>query len=316
MIHDGRFKQFLKSGFIFAFLSAVFFSLNVPVAKWLLLEISPYWLASLFYLGAGVGTYIFQRWQKASQVTVTQQQHKTIWIIMMIGLDVFAPILFFLGVQGTQGSVVGLLSNAELLFTLVFAFVLFKESINLKTLLSFGLIIMAVFVNHADQSWIMTIPQVWIILATLMWGLENNISKKLSSGNPFEVVIVKGLATAFGTAMIALILKEPISDIEWVIIAIVFGFLIYGISLIFYVFAQRNLGAAPVQIIQSFSPLLGGIIAMILFQELMPITRWISYAFILFALGLLGLEAWQQSHLKKESVSTHSNRNLNKNSIK
>jgi drug/metabolite transporter (DMT)-like permease len=309
-------SNFFTPGFLLALISAFFFSLNVPIAKWLLNEISPYWLASLLYFGAGLGTYLYRRFSQKIAFKKTPLIHKRFWVVLMIVLDIIAPIFFFVGVQQTDGSTVGLLSNTELLFTFLFALFLFKETLKIHTIFALGLIAFAVIINNLNQVVVLTWSQAWILIATLAWGLENNVSKKLSIGDPFEVVVIKGFATGIGTAIITLVIGDAFPPIFWFLIALVLGFIVYGGSLIFYVFSQRKLGATPVQIIQSFAPLVGGLMSMVLFLETIPWMRWISYLLIMIALGLLASESRQTSHHAKEAVSSGSNRIHIKNSIK
>jgi drug/metabolite transporter (DMT)-like permease len=210
----------------------------------------------------------------------------------MIILDIFAPIFFLIGVKETNGSLVGLLSNAELIFTLMIALLFFREKLSrfswiASILIVFGLII----ANYQGMSIQFEIGSLWIILGTLIWGLENNVSKKLSFGNPLFVVIFKGIGTGIGTLIIAFILNEVAPTFLYLMFSFVAGFLIYGLSLIFYVNAQRSQGAAKVQLIQSFAPILGGILSWLFFQETLSITTVFGYVMVVIALILLGIDS-------------------------
>jgi drug/metabolite transporter (DMT)-like permease len=210
----------------------------------------------------------------------------------MIILDIFAPIFFLIGVKETNGSLVGLLSNAELIFTLMIALLFFREKLSrfswiASILIVFGLII----ANYQGMSIQYEIGSLWIILGTLFWGLENNVSKKLSFGNPLFVVIFKGIGTGIGTLIIAFILNEVAPTFLYLMFSFVAGFLIYGLSLIFYVNAQRSQGAAKVQLIQSFAPILGGILSWVFFQEILSITTVFGYIMVVIALILLGIDS-------------------------
>jgi drug/metabolite transporter (DMT)-like permease len=108
-------KLFNQNGFWLAILSALFFSLNVPVSKLLLQTISPYWLASLLYFGAGLGMLLFRFIGKREQKSKANIRNQIQWFALMISLDIVAPILFLIGVNTTDGVVVGLLSNTELI---------------------------------------------------------------------------------------------------------------------------------------------------------------------------------------------------------
>lgn len=283
-----RFEQ----GFVFAIASAIFFSFNVPISKILLDFVSPYWLASLLYFGAGLGTLFYYQFTKKKTTTHGKVSNQTFWYGLMIILDIFAPIFFLIGVKETNGSLVGLLSNAELIFTLMIALLFFREKLSrfswiASILIVFGLII----ANYQGMSIQFEIGSLWIILGTLFWGLENNVSKKLSFGNPLFVVIFKGIGTGIGTLIIAFILNEVAPTFLYLMFSFVAGFLIYGLSLIFYVNAQRSQGAAKVQLIQSFAPILGGILSWVFFQEILSITTVFGYIMVVIALILLGIDS-------------------------
>ena len=292
-------KLFNQNGFWLAILSALFFSLNVPVSKFLLQTISPYWLASLLYFGAGFGMLLFRFFGKRKVDSKIEIRHQIKWFALMIFLDILAPILFLIGVNTTDGVVVGLLSNTELIFTLVVALIVFKEKLNPRLWFSLSLIFMGVFLsNIPDGSFQFQIGQLWILFAMALWGLENNVSRKLSLGNPLNVVMIKGLATGIGTMIISVVLLETIPSTFDMLIALLAGFVIYGGSLIFYVFSQRTLGAARVQMIQSFAPLAGGLLAFLFFNEVVSIYTWIGYLLVMIALSMIGLDL-----LKKDPKS-------------
>jgi drug/metabolite transporter (DMT)-like permease len=292
-------KLFNQNGFWLAILSALFFSLNVPVSKFLLKTISPYWLASLLYFGAGFGMLLFRFFGKRIANSKIEIRHQIRWFALMISLDILAPILFLIGVKTTDGVVVGLLSNTELIFTLFVALIVFKEKLNPRLWFSLSLIFMGVFLsNIPDGEFQFQLGQLWILFAMALWGLENNVSRKLSLGNPVNLVMIKGLATGIGTMIISVFLLETMPSTVDIIIALFAGFVIYGGSLIFYVFSQRTLGAARVQMIQSFAPLTGGILAYLFFNELVGIYTWIGYLLVMIALSMIGLDL-----MKKDSKS-------------
>jgi drug/metabolite transporter (DMT)-like permease len=150
---------------------------------------------------------------------------------------------------------------------------------------------MGVFLsNIPDGEFQFQLGQLWILFAMALWGLENNVSRKLSFGNPLNVVMIKGLATGIGTMIISVFLLETIPSTFDILIGLFAGFVIYGGSLIFYVFSQRTLGAARVQMIQSFAPLTGGILAYLFFNELVGIYTWIGYLLVMVALSMIGVD--------------------------
>jgi drug/metabolite transporter (DMT)-like permease len=284
----------LEMGFFLALLSAFFFSLNIPVTKSLLSFISPYWLASLLYFGAGFGTLIYQRLTPSMSSNGVNIKHQLAWFASMIILDIAAPIVFFIGVKETDGNMVGLLSNGELFFTLLIALFIFKEKLGRLSWMALGFIALGVVISNGQLSTLeFQLGQLWILLAMLLWGIENNVSKKLSLGNPLNVVMIKGLGTGVGTLLVSILLQEIFPSWWMVVLSLIAGFMIYGGSLIFYVFAQRSLGAAKVQMIQSFSPLMGGIFAWVIFQESITIATVVGYLFVVIALILIGFDLFK-----------------------
>jgi drug/metabolite transporter (DMT)-like permease len=288
----------LEMGFFLALLSAFFFSLNIPVTKSLLSFISPYWLASLLYFGAGFGTLIYQRLTPSMASTGVNINHHLFWFASMIILDIAAPIAFFIGVKETDGNMVGLLSNGELFFTLLIALFIFKEKLGRLSWIALGFIVLGVVLSIGQFNIAFQTGQLWILLAMLLWSIENNVSKKLSLGNPLNVVIIKGLGTGVGTLLVSVLLQEIFPSWWMVIIALIAGFVIYGGSLIYYVFAQRSLGAAKVQMIQSFSPLMGGIFAWLIFQEPITVATVVGYLFVVMALILIGFDLFKDNPTK------------------
>lgn len=293
-------RKFTKAevGFFLALLSAFFFSLNIPVSKTLLSLVSSYWLASLLYFGAGIGTWVYQRVAQPTSPRVVNINHQFVWFAFMILLDIVAPILFFIGVKETDGNMVGLLSNGELFFTLLVALVVFKEKLRGLSWVALGFIVLGVVISNLQLTLAFQTGQLWILLAMLLWGIENNVSKKLSLGNPLNVVMIKGIGTGIGTLLVSVLLQE-IFPAWWVVfVSLIAGFVIYGGSLIFYVFAQRSLGAAKVQMIQSFSPLMGGIFAWVIFQESITFATVIGYLFVVVALILIGFDLFKDNLAK------------------
>lgn len=288
----------VEVGFFLALLSAFFFSLNIPVSKTLLSLVSSYWLASLLYFGAGIGTWVYQRVAQPTSPRVVNINHQFVWFAFMILLDIVAPILFFIGVKETDGNMVGLLSNGELFFTLLVALVVFKEKLRGLSWVALGFIVLGVVISNLQLTLAFQTGQLWILLAMLLWGIENNVSKKLSLGNPLNVVMIKGIGTGIGTLLVSVLLQE-IFPAWWVVfVSLIAGFVIYGGSLIFYVFAQRSLGAAKVQMIQSFSPLMGGIFAWVIFQEFITFATVIGYLFVVVALILIGFDLFKDNPAK------------------
>ena len=121
----------------------------------------------------------------------------------------------------------------------------------------------------------------FILLACLCWGIENNCTRRLSSKDPLQIVVVKGLGSGVGSIIIALVLGERISYI-WSIFAVLgVGFVAYGLSIFFYVYAQRNLGAARTSAYYAVAPFIGTLLSLLIFREIPPYTYFIALALMI-----------------------------------
>jgi drug/metabolite transporter (DMT)-like permease len=282
--------------FVYAILSSVLFSLNIPINKWFLNEsISPIYLSSFLYLGVGVGM-IFTYYGRRAKEPYEQIPRKDIyWFAIMGLLDIVAPILFFSGVFLLMGSTSGLYANVELFFTLIFAFLLFKERISLLATISIGFMLVSFVLlrlSNQPQTGTFGAGEWLIVIASVLWGLENNVSRRLSTGNPHILLIVKGLTTGIGTFLIAVLIQASFPHWLMVIMMLLVGYIVYGISLNYYVLAQRHLGAAKTQTIQSFSFLLGSLLALLIFQESITMSFVVSFILVLIALLVLGYDTY------------------------
>ena len=84
----------------------------------------------------------------------------------------------------------------------------------------------------------------FVLLVAVCWGFENNCTRKISSKDPLQIVLLKGIFSGIGSLMIGLCIGERIKAF-WSIAAVLgVGFVAYGLSIYFYVYAQRLLGAA------------------------------------------------------------------------
>lgn len=289
-------KYLHRMAYVYAWISVLLFSLNIPINKWFLNEgISPIYLASFLYFGVGIGMVFTFFIQRKNQAIQSIPKRDLLWFTLMGILDILAPILFFSGMVLLQGSTAGFLSNIELLFTIIFALVLFKEKLSFLASIAVTLMLVGFFlIGFSSQDLTLTfgVAELLIILASILWGLENNVSRVLSVGNPHLLLLVKGLTTGIGSLVIAIIFQAPLPSIGWIVGILVVGYSVYGISLNAYVLAQRHLGAAKTQTIQSFSFLLGSLFALLLFQESVTHLLDVAFVLVLIAVIILGYDTY------------------------
>lgn len=271
----------------YAILAAVLYAISTPISKLLLNTLSPVYIASLLYLGAGIGmgviALIRNKIGKSNYRPFTVNELPA--IIGMILLDVIAPILLMIGLKTSLPENVALLNNFEIVATSLFAFFIFKEVIPKRLRFAIILITLAsVLLSFEDiNAFKFSLGSVFVILAALSWGLENNFTRKLSINDPLMVVVIKGLFSGLGSLIIAIILNEAVFNAPYMIWTLILGFVAYGLSIFFYVTAQRELGAAKTSAFYAFAPFVGALLSLIIFLELPQINFYI--AILLMGIG-------------------------------
>jgi drug/metabolite transporter (DMT)-like permease len=128
----------------------------------------------------------------------------------------------------------------------------------------------------------------FVLLVCICLGLENNCTRKLSSKDPLEIVMVKGVFSGLGSVMIGLFCGERIHHLWAIPLVLLLGFVAYGLSIYYYVHAQRLLGAARTSAYYAVAPFIGAFLSLIIFRE-------VPGVLFLAALALMAIGAWLSS---------------------
>lgn len=281
-------KDKQKRAIFYAVLAAVFYALNAPASKILLKDFPPAYMAGFLYLGAGLGMSILgviERRIKKCKERNSVTKSELPYVTAMIMLDVAAPILLMAGLSDTTAETVSLLNNFEIVATALIAGWIFREKIAGRLWVAIVMVTAASIVLSVDGSGQMKFTKgaIMVLLACICWGFENNCTRKLSVKNPLEIVVIKGLGSGTGSLLIAMISGEHMTQWELLPWALLLGFTAYGLSIFFYVYAQRWLGAAKTSAYYAISPFIGVALSWMVFRE-KPTAGFIA-AIILMALG-------------------------------
>jgi drug/metabolite transporter (DMT)-like permease len=186
----------------------------------------------------------------------------------MVLLDIAAPTLM-VGLTMTTSSNASLLNNFEIVATSIIASVIFKEAIEKSMWFAVSLIILSsIILSVSDfSSFSFSTGSIFVLLACVFWGFENNCTRELSLKDPLEVVIIKGFGSGIGSLLIAALTKELLWNTSYIKLSLILGFFAYGMSIFFYVTAQRNLGTARTSAFYSVEPFIGAAIFFIAFNE-------------------------------------------------
>lgn len=205
----------------------------------------------------------------------------------MILLDIAAPICLLLGLRSESAANVSLLNNFEIVATALIALAVFKEKISLRLWAGIAFVVLScALLSVSDFSQFQfSYGSLFVLLACVCWGLENNCTRKISSKDPLEIVLLKGIFSGSGSIVIGLCIGERVT-IVWSVFAVLgVGFVAYGLSIFFYVHAQRLLGAARTSAYYAIAPFIGTLLSLAVFREIPPYTYYI-------ALALMAAGAW------------------------
>lgn len=293
---------------IFAILAALLYGISAPVSKILLRELSPTMMAALLYLGAGIGMLmvsVFKSFSGKERIEARITKRELPYVVGMIVLDIAAPIFLMIGLTMTTSSNVSLLNNFEIVATSMIALFIFKEAVGRRMWIAILLITLSsVLLSIEDIGhFSLSLGSIFVILASLSWGLENNCTRMLSIKDPIQVVVIKGFGSGLGALIIAVITGAYSSSVPYVLITLLLGFVAYGMSIYLYISAQRDLGAARTSAYYATAPFIGVVISWIVLKE--PITSTFSIALFIMLFGTYFAVTENHAHRHSHIQVTH-----------
>jgi drug/metabolite transporter (DMT)-like permease len=292
-------KEGLRQPGVPAALGAAFlFGAGTPLAKQLLHSVSPWLLAGLLYFGSGIGLALYRRLSGARRVHLARNDAP--WLAGAIAAGgVIAPLLLMLGLTRLPASGASLLLNAEGVFTVLLAWFACKENFNRRIALGMA----AIAVGAAVLSWPgeARFSGLWPALAVLgacfAWGIDNNLTRKVSLSDATWIASVKGLVAGSVNLVLAFTLGASVPPLTDVAAATIVGFFSYGVSLALFVVGLRHLGTARTAAYFSVAPFFGSGIALAMGEPLTPA--------LVTAGGLMALGLWLHLTERHEHAHAH-----------
>jgi len=281
--------RLLWPGVPLALASAALFGAATPAAKLLLATLPPQLLAGLLYLGAGIGLAAAHLARGAVGRPAQEarlQRAELPWLAAVIAAGgVVGPLLLMLGLARTPAASASLLLNLEALATMAIAWLAFRENVDRRLLLgAVAIVAGAVVLSWHGEGVSLDAGAALIAGACLAWGIDNNLTRKLSAADPAVIAMLKGLVAGVVNTALAVGLGAALPPAGTVAAAAVVGFLGIGVSLVAFVLALRHLGAARTGAYFSLAPFIGAVIAVIALGE--PFTARLGVAGALMAAGL------------------------------
>ncbi len=251
-----------RTAVFLALLAAALYAVNVPFSKQLLSQVQPTMLAGLLYIGAGIGVGCMLLTKRAAGKPVAGAllgRADLPYTVAMVVLDIAAPILLMYGIQQTNAANVSLLNNFEIVATSLIALAVFREKISGRLWAAILLLVLAgvILGFEGTEGFVLNKGSLFVLAACLCWGVENNCTRSISDKSSEQIVVIKGLGSGTGGILVALAIGETFPPVLYLALTVVLGFISYGLSINFYIMAQKELGAAKTSAFYSIAPFLG-----------------------------------------------------------
>lgn len=284
---------------LYALAAALFYALNVPCSKLLLDHVSPTMMAAFLYLGAGLGVGLIYLFHLPKEHKTDRLSKKDLpYTIGMVLLDIVAPILLMIGVNIGSSSNATLLGNFEIVATTVIALLIFKEKVSRRLWIAIAFITLSsiILTFGGAGSFDFSLGSVFVLGATVCWGFENNCTRKISEKSTYQIVTIKGLCSGTGSLIIALVIGESFPQIKYIALALLLGFVAYGLSIFTYIRAQKTLGAAKTSAYYAVAPFIGAFLSFILLNESLTVSYLIALAVMIVGTGFAVYDTLIRKH--------------------
>jgi drug/metabolite transporter (DMT)-like permease len=270
-----------------ALLAAIFFGVSSPIAKLLLDDIAPIFLAAFLYLGSGTGTALVKLTQRmhSKEVEAGIKQPDIKWLAgAIISGGILAPIVLMVSLQNTPASTASLLLNFEGVATTLIALLFFKEAIGRRAWTAIIVITLAsIFLStNFAGSFGLSLGALGIILACVLWGVDNNFTRNISGKDPLVIVAWKGLVAGTFSFFLAMSLGNSLPSFIAILYTLGLGFVSYGLSMMLFIRSMRGLGAARTSTLYGTAPLAGVLLSIVIFGE------FPSFLFVIAAILMIG----------------------------
>ncbi|BAK82866.1 DMT family transporter [Komagataeibacter medellinensis] len=300
-----------RSGLALALLSAVLFGASTPFAKLLLGGMPAQMAAGLLYLGSGLGLAVVLGARAALRLPTHDEAplggRDLPWLLGVIATGgVGGPLLLMLGLARTDAASASLLLNMESIATLLIAWVVFRENVDRRLLIGAACIVAGAAVLSWQGRAMFSTGALYIVGACVCWGIDNNLSGRLSAVDPVRIAMLKGLVAGCVNMGLALtFLHAGLPGAALVAGAMAVGFAGYGVSLVAFMLGLRHLGAARTGAYFALAPFVGAVVSLAVFG--VHDAGRLAMAGVLMGIGLwLHLsERHDHEHIHEEMAHTH-----------
>lgn len=295
-----------------ALAAAALFGASAPLAKLLLAEIHPLPLAALLYSGSGVGLLLYRFARRAGgrglKAEAKISKADMPWLLgATISGGIAAPVVLLFSLRITPAATASLVLNFEGVATVLIAFFVFREAIGRRVWLAVAFVTLGVILLAVDFSgkWGFSIGALGVVAACVLWGLDNNLTRSISTKDPIRIVVVKGMAAGVLNLTLAFSAGTPFPGLGPALLACALGFFCYGLSIVCFIFSLRELGAARTSTYFSTAPFIGAALSFLIFRETPPMLFIVALPFMVLGAYLLFSEKHSHRHQHHELEHEH-----------
>ena len=297
-----------RAAIVSALASAALFGASTPLAKLLVGEVQPLALAGLLYLGSGIGLLVWFLLRKREERATNLSRADLPWLAgAILAGGVVGPALLMYGLTRTDGATASLLLNLEAVLTASIAWIVFRENVDRRVFLGMVAIVAGGVVLSWDEmprGGGLTGPLL-IAGGCLAWAIDNNLTRRVSGGDAVTIAGVKGLVAGAANLSLALFQGAALPGTGILASAAAVGFFGYGISLVLFVVALRNLGTARTGAYFSVAPFFGAALALLVLRESASAAFWIAAALMALGVWLHLTERHEHEHVHEPMEHTH-----------
>lgn len=288
----------------FALFAALLFGASTPLVQRFGENLGPWLTAAMLYLGAALVALLFpaRRGEEAS----LRRGHvpRLVWVALCGA--VIGPAALAWGLQRTSALSASLMLSLEGMFTVLLGVVLYRESMDRRVVAAVGLLVagaILLIIERSDQGNAQMLGLLAVLAASFAWALDNTLSRSLADIDPSSVVFSKGTIGAICSLLVAFGAGEPLGSWPQMIALCAVGALGYGVSLRFYLLAQRAIGAARTGSVFAIAPFMGALVAFALGER--NLTLWLLGGSVLMLAGIYLHTTERHAHLHRHELVEH-----------
>ncbi len=300
----------------YALAAAALFGASTPAAKILAGDIPAFLLAGLLYAGSGIGLSLWMALRSAAAASTGPAplaRADLPWLAgSVLSGGIAGPVLLMQGLGVVPGaasaSTASLLLNLEGAFTALIAWFVFRENFDRRIALGMALIVAAGALVSLEPGALggISTGALFVAAACLAWAIDNNLTRRISAGDPVTIAAIKGIAAGAVNISIALSMGSAWPPAIEAAAAGLVGFLGYGVSLALFVVALRELGTARTSAYFSVAPFAGIALALAALGEVPGPLFWLALPLAAAGVWLHVSERHVHEHLHEPLEHTHS----------